>query len=128
MLRKIVRVALLALVSVTLVSPANSQTRRPVPYPVIPDLDFQQALENGTRSTTGAPGANYWTNTADYVISATLSPTSRILRGAETVSYHNNSPHQLDSVAVHLRQNIHAEGAVRNRPQQVTGGVRQRGV
>lgn len=106
---------------VTLASTA--QDRRPIPYPVIYDADFQSAVENGTRTTTGVPGASYWTNTAEYEINASLSPSSGILRGTEKALYRNNSPDALRTVAIHLRQNLHAEGSVRNRAQEVTGGV-----
>ncbi len=96
---------------------------RPIPYPVTPSPQFQQAVEAGTRTTRGVPGANYWTNTAEYTIDATLSPSSRTLRGTMTVRYQNNSPDSLQQVAFHLRQNLHEEGAVRNRDVQVTGGM-----
>ncbi len=114
---------LLAALAVILTLPLAAQERRPIPYPVIADADFRQAIEKGTRTETGAPGPNYWTNTAHYEIAATLSPGSDVLRGSETATYHNNSPDALSRVAIHLRQNLHAEGAVRNRPQEVTGGV-----
>ncbi|NNE71446.1 MAG: M1 family metallopeptidase [Rhodothermales bacterium] len=114
---------LLALVVGVATIAASAQQRRPVPYPVIYDADFTAAIEKGTRTERGTPGPNYWTNTADYVIAASLSPSTGMLKGAETATYHNNSPDALRRVAIHLRQNLHAEGAVRNRPQEVTGGV-----
>lgn len=102
---------------------AQEAPRRPVPYPVIAPPSFERAVERGTRTTMGEPGPNYWTNTADYDIQATLSPGSMMLRGQETVRYQNNSPDTLKQILVHLRQNLHKEGAIRNRPQQITGGV-----
>ena len=122
-----VRAALFALLA-TLAAPpppalAQDAPRRPVPYPVMAPPSFERAVERGTRTTTGKPGPDYWTNTADYDIQATLSPGSKMLRGQETVRYRNRSPDTLDQVLVHLRQNLHREGTIRNRPQQVTGGV-----
>jgi hypothetical protein len=102
---------------------SSAQDRRPIPYPVIPGPRFDRAVEAGTRTTTGHPGPNYWTNTAEYVIEATLTPETSIVRGTGTVTYHNLSPSPLNLVVVHLRQNLHAEGVVRNRPQRLTGGV-----
>ena len=104
-------------------APAQEAPPRPVPYPVIPPPSFERAIEQGTRTTTGEPGPNYWTNTANYDIQVTLSPGSKTLRGQETVRYQNNSPDTLEQILVHLRQNLHKEGAIRNRAQQITGGV-----
>jgi Peptidase family M1 domain len=99
-----------------------AQQSRPIPYPVIPDVRFESAVERGTRSENGQPGENYWMNAADYTIDAVLYPDTREVRGSETVSYLNNSPNTIDRLVFHLRQNLHAEGAVRNRPQKLTGG------
>ncbi len=103
---------------------ANAQTVRPIPYPVIPNVKFDRAVENGTRTITGEPGPNYWTNTADYLIDASLDPATRIIRGSERIYYTNNSPDELDRLMVHLRQNLHQAGVVRNRAQKLTDGVR----
>lgn len=100
-----------------------AQKVRPIPYPVFPTPQFEEALHNGTRTASGLPGENYWTNYAIYDINVALSPVSRLLRGESTVTYTNNSPNVLHEVWVHLRQNLHKAGAVRNRPQQLTGGV-----
>ena len=104
-------------------TPAQAQKNRPIPYPVINDPRFEGALERGTRSEDGRPGENYWTNSADYSIEVSLDPSSRMIRGSETISYLNNSPNEIKQLVVHLRQNLHSEGAVRNRPQRLTGGI-----
>lgn len=116
------RTSLFAFIFCVLTSTAFAQ-QRPVPYPVLPTPQFEQALEAGTRSADGTPGPNYWTNRADYDIQATLDPATATLTGAETITYYNNSPDDLTQLVIHLRQNLHAEGAVRNRPQKLTGGV-----
>ena len=102
---------------------ASAQTPRPIPYPVMPTPAFEKAMENGTRTTTGVPGPTYWTNTANYTIAASLSPETKRLSGTETIRYHNNSPDELPFVAVHLRQNLHKENAMRNRFVPITGGI-----
>ncbi|GIV60276.1 MAG: peptidase [Rhodothermaceae bacterium] len=121
--RRMRGVVVVVLVSLPVLGPARAQAPRPVPYPVFSTPQFEQALEKGTRTETGQPGPAYWTNRADYTIRATLSPDSKQLRGEATVVYHNQSPDTLWNVAVHLRQNLHREGAIRNRPVQVTGGM-----
>ncbi|MEF8797590.1 MAG: M1 family peptidase, partial [Salinivenus sp.] len=97
--------------------------RRPIPDPITPDRAFRRAREAGTRTRSGAPGPNYWTNTATYDLTATVDPSANTLRGSGTIRYRNNSPDTLRRLAVHLRQNIHKEGTLRNRPAEVTGGM-----
>ncbi|MEM6646783.1 MAG: M1 family metallopeptidase, partial [Bacteroidota bacterium] len=53
-----------------------------------------------------------------------LSPVTKQLQASVVITYTNNSPDALRQVAIHLRQNLHREGVVRNRPQQLTGGVK----
>jgi hypothetical protein len=104
------------------ISPALAQ-ERPIPYPVMPILQFEQAVESGTRTESGEPGPNYWINRARYDLHATVSPWTDMLRGTGSATYFNDSPDTLRHVYVHLRQNLHAPGEIRNRPQQITGGM-----
>jgi hypothetical protein len=84
----------------------------------------RRALTRGTRSADGSPGAEYWRNQADYDIEASLDPESGLLTGRATIRYTNRSPQALTVLALHLHQNLHAEGVVRRRPQaDVTGGI-----
>jgi hypothetical protein len=62
-------------------------------------------------------------NETDYTIHASLSPSTKMVRGSETIVYTNHSPDDLSTVVVHLHQNLHKEGVVRNRPQKLTGGL-----
>ncbi len=96
---------------------------RPIPYPVVPPAQFQRAIENGTRTTTGEPGPSYWQQWTDYTLTARLLPEEKRLEGTARIVYHNRSPDSLPGVALHLFQNLHAEGAMRNEPAEVTGGV-----
>ena len=112
--------ALFALIA----SSAFAQTNRPIPYPVFTTAEFDRAVEHGTRTLTGEPGVDYWTNTADYTIQTQIDIQTNMLTGQAAVTYNNNSPDTLEFVVVHLRQNLHKEGAIRNRPQQVTGGMK----
>ncbi|MGD2218131.1 MAG: M1 family aminopeptidase, partial [Gemmatimonadales bacterium] len=99
------------------------EAERPIPYPVIPSAQFAQAITNGTRTTTGEPGPDYWQQWTDYALRARLLPEEKRLEGSAHIVYHNNSPDTLPVVFVHLLQNLHAEGVVRNRPALITGGV-----
>jgi hypothetical protein len=62
---------------------------------------------NRYRSANGAPGPDYWQNTADYVIHATLDPGTKTLSAEETITYTNNSPDSLASLWIQLDQNIY---------------------
>jgi hypothetical protein len=96
---------------------------RRLPYAVSPPAPFQRAIAQGTRTNEGLPGDAYWQNRSRYVISARLLPEDRRIEGEVTISYENRSPDTLRVVHIELAQNVHAEGVVRNRPVEVTGGV-----
>ena len=97
--------------------------QRPVPYPVTPPLEFQRAVARGTRTTTGEPGAAYWQQWTDYTLFASLDPEAKRVTGRAEIRYQNRSPNALSLVALQLDQNLHAPGAVRLEPQEVTGGM-----
>ncbi|MFC5461410.1 M1 family metallopeptidase [Massilia niabensis] len=59
------------------------------------------------RTASGAPGHAYWQQRADYTIRATLDEAARAIRGAETITYHNNSPDTLNYLWLQLDQNIY---------------------
>jgi hypothetical protein len=64
------------------------------------------APPSAVRAANGAPGAGYWQQRADYVISATLDTAGRTVRGEETITYTNNSPDTLRFVWLHVDQNL----------------------
>ena len=96
---------------------------RPIPYPLVPSPEFQFAIENGTRTETGEPGPAYWQQWTDYELSATLDPDEKRVTGSARITHHNRAPQPLPRVALHLHQNLHTEGARRNTPAEVTGGM-----
>ena len=60
---------------------------------------------NVYRTASGAPGHAYWQNRADYNIEAYLDEEKRVLKGSETVTYHNLSPDSLDYLWLQLDEN-----------------------
>lgn len=66
---------------------------------------------NSTRSASGAPGAAYWQQKADYVMEIHLDDTKQKISGKETITYHNQSPDALNYLWLQLDQNQQAEGS-----------------
>jgi hypothetical protein len=60
---------------------------------------------NFYRTASGAPGQGYWQNRADYNIVAFLDEDKRNLKGSETITYHNNSPDDLEYLWLQLDEN-----------------------
>lgn len=67
-------------------------------------LDLPTPTE--VRLGSGAPGPDYWQQRVDYRIDATLDAEARRLDASMHVTYHNNSPHQLDFLWIQLEQNL----------------------
>jgi hypothetical protein len=62
---------------------------------------------NEQRTASGAPGAKYWQQRADYDIKCDLDEKNLKLTGSETITYYNNSPDPLDYIWLQLDENQH---------------------
>ena len=62
---------------------------------------------NEYRTASGAPGAKYWQQRADYDIDVTLDEKKLTIIGTETVTYHNNAPETLNYLWLQLDENEH---------------------
>lgn len=96
---------------------------RPLPGPVYETPEFSEAVARGTRTRSGRPGPDYWTQYARYDIDARLDPATHRVTGEERVMYLNRSPDTLASVAVHLRQNVFRPAVPRKDPAPLTDGM-----
>jgi len=98
---------------------------RLVPNPITEEIPnaFFNAVENDTRTMSGEPGNNYWTQWANYDIDVELLPADTLVKGSATITYYNNSPDTLNTLYMELAQNLHAKGAQRSSPQEVTSGI-----
>ena len=65
---------------------------------------------NSYRSSSGAPGPNYWQQRADYMITTEVNDQTQVLTGSETITYYNNSPEPLQFLWLQLDQNLFAKG------------------
>jgi hypothetical protein len=66
---------------------------------------------NSYRSGNGAPGPDYWQNSADYEIHANLDTQGKQLSATEVITYTNNSPTVLPSLWMQLEQNSYRKDA-----------------
>ena len=66
-----------------------------------------------TRSADGKPGKNYWQNSASYDLKIKFDPATRLLNGAVSINYINNSPDTLDQVWFKLYPNLYKKGSMR---------------
>lgn len=85
-----------------------------------------ETYEKGTRSVTGAPGVNYWQNSADYTIHVNFFPGTRLLTGSEEIVYTNNSPDVLRLINFKLFPDFYKKGSPRGRmisPADVSEGM-----
>jgi hypothetical protein len=86
------------LVLVLLLAPTIATAQdRSIPHPITPPPRFEAAIEQGTRTASGRPGPNYWTNRASYDIDATLSPATNTVMGQETIILLNSSGSHLQA-------------------------------
>jgi hypothetical protein len=67
---------------------------------------------NRVRSSSGAPGPEYWQQEASYTIKATLDTGPNVITGTETIRYVNHSPDALAFVWVQIEQNIFTKNSV----------------
>ena len=98
-----------------------AQTSLPIP------TNIQATYNKGTRTTTGAPGKNYWQNRADYNLTINFTPKTRVLDGIDEIDYTNNSPDTLKQIWFKLYPNLYKKGNIRAmpiKPEDITDGVR----
>jgi hypothetical protein len=85
---------------------------------------IERAYNAGSRDSSGAPGRNYWQQTADYSLRARLDVDSAILHGTETITLHNASPDTLSYLVLRLYQNyFRAESERNDYVTDITDGV-----
>ncbi len=73
-------------------------------------LDQVLPTPNSYRTASGAPGANYWQQRADYDIDVELNDETQLITGKETITYFNNAPEVMKYVWLQLDQNNLSNG------------------
>lgn len=85
--------------------------------------EFAAAVDAGTRTRTGVPGAKYWQHKAMYRLEASINPVNKRLTGKGSITYYNQSPAPLPTLFVHLHSNIFEFEAKRNADATKLGGI-----
>lgn len=90
-------------------------------------LDNMLRSPNAYRDAGGYPGPEYWQQQADYKIKCTLDTKEQRLDGSETITYHNNSPSDLNYLWLQLDENEHAADSDKHRmdPSSIRGTMSQ---
>lgn len=105
------------LLAVTLFGSTAACAQNSLPVPT----NIQATYYKGTRTTSGAPGKNYWQNRADYTLSINFNPLTRVLDGIDEIDYINNSPDTLKQIWFKLYPNMYKKGGSASHVDQ-TGG------
>jgi hypothetical protein len=81
---------------------------------------------NEFRTGSGAPGAKYWQNHADYDIKASLDTATKTLNGSLRLRYTNNSPDTLRYIWMQMEQNAFKDKSLNSYifPQESRFGAR----
>ena len=112
-------IGLLILIAGGLILAAAAQKDGPTPPPqerqiqrsvAVPDA-LAKAYADGTRSPDGSPGPDYWQLQVDYVIHATLDPSTSLVTGHESIVVHNTSGDALEAIRMRFDQNLFREDA-----------------
>ena len=72
---------------------------------------------NTVRTASGAPGAQYWQQRADYRIKVTLDETRHRLQARQSITYMNRSPDTLSYIWLQLDQNIFKDDSISRRSE-----------
>jgi hypothetical protein len=103
--------------------PAGSPTDQAAKFR---QLGTELPTPNVFRNASGAPGAAYWQQRADYKIDVTIDEDKKQLRASETITYTNNSPDSLEYLWVQLDQNrFHDDSVARMSETASTSGTRR---
>lgn len=75
---------------------------------------YEMATPNAYRTASGQPGPEYYQQQADYVMDIELDDRNQKIYGTETITYHNNSPENLEFLWLQLDQNVREKDSKAN--------------
>ena len=87
------------------------------PDKLFAQLDTLLPTPGVTRTASGAPGAQYWQQRADYRIKVKLDEQRRRLTATQSITYMNRSPDTLNYIWLQLDQNIFKDDSISRRSE-----------
>ena len=87
--------------------------------------NFYTYAGNEFRSASGAPGAAYWQNSADYSINVKLDTAAKRIDGSVQITYTNNSPDSLPYVWLYVEQNVYRADSRAVATSDVSGSTKR---
>jgi hypothetical protein len=87
------------------------------PDKLFAQLDTLLPTPGVTRAASGAPGAQYWQQRADYRIKVKLDEQRHRLTATQTITYMNRSPDALNYIWLQLDQNIFKDDSLARRSE-----------
>lgn len=99
------KIILLLLLIISLYGHAQLSTSKYNSHELFSPLFYPPSI-NEYRSATGEPGPAYWQNKVNYQIAATLDDVKNEVTATITITYINNSPHNLPFLWLQLDQNL----------------------
>jgi len=118
------RLALAGLILLALAAPrldaAAERTAKGMPGDpdkLFAQLDTLLPTPGVTRAASGAPGAQYWQQRADYRIKVKLDEQRHRLTATQTITYMNRSPDALSYIWLQLDQNIFKDDSLARRSE-----------
>ena len=87
------------------------------PDKLFAQLDSLLPTPGVTRTASGAPGAQYWQQRADYRIKVKLDEQRRRLTATQSITYMNRSPDTLNYIWLQLDQNIFKDDSISRRSE-----------
>jgi len=87
------------------------------PDKLFAQLDTVLPTPGVTRTASGAPGAQYWQQRADYRIRVTLDEKRHRLSAKQSITYMNRSPDSLNYIWLQLDQNIFRDDSIARRSE-----------
>ncbi len=97
--------------------PAQAKGMPGDPDKLFAQLDTLLPTPGVTRAASGAPGAQYWQQRADYRIRVALDEKRHRLTAKQSITYMNRSPDTLSYIWLQLDQNIFKDDSISRRSE-----------
>jgi hypothetical protein len=117
-----IALSLMLLVSVYAVRAQNTDATSKFDQHKVFSPLFYPDKGNEIRSASGAPGAKYWQNHADYKLNIVLDTAKHRISGTSLITYTNNSPDAFSFLWLQVEQNIYRKDSRSEATSPVTGG------